>query len=106
MELNQNSIDTDDDVALAERTTIKKPNLYQVLIHNDDYTTMDFVVMVLTDIFHKSIDDATQIMLNVHHSGVGVAGIYTREICESKIEAVHALAEEQQYPLLCTMERV
>lgn len=96
----------DSETILDDRIEIREPRRYKVLLHNDDYTSMDFVVFILTDIFHKSINDATQIMLNVHHSGVGIAGVYTREICESKIETVHALAEENEFPLRCTMEMV
>lgn len=91
-------------VLFEKKTRIEEPRLYKVLLHNDNYTTMDFVVFILTTLFHKSFDDATQIMLNVHHNGVGVAGVYTKEICEMKIELVHNLAEENEFPLRCSME--
>ena len=86
------------------RRRIKKPPLYRVLLLNDDYTTMDFVVRVLVDIFHKSAVEATQIMLHVHKNGSGVAGVYTKEIAETKIEAVHELARKSRFPLKCIME--
>ncbi len=89
---------------LDEDKEIGEPGLYKVLLHNDDYTTMEFVIFILTSIFHKSVNDATEIMLNVHHSGIGVAGVYTREICEIKMEQVHSLAAENEFPLRCTME--
>lgn len=94
----------DDEVLTQEDQQVEKPPLYKVLLHNDDYTTMDFVVYVLMNVFHRSENDAINIMLAVHHQGVGVAGVYTREIAETKINQVHNLARAQEYPLLCTME--
>lgn len=94
----------DDEVLTQEDQQVEKPPLYKVLLHNDDYTTMDFVVYVLINVFHRSENDAINIMLAVHHQGVGVAGVYTREIAETKINQVHNLARAQEYPLLCTME--
>lgn len=79
--------------------------MYKVLLHNDDYTTMDFVVQVLEQIFRKSGQEAVQIMLNVHQQGVGTAGVYTAEIAETKIDSVHSVAQKQGYPLKCTMEQ-
>jgi ATP-dependent Clp protease adaptor protein ClpS len=83
---------------------LKKPPLYKVLLHNDNFTTMDFVVFVLVDVFHHSEIHAIRIMLQVHNQGVGVAGVYTREIAETKIAKVMRLARDFEYPLLCTME--
>lgn len=94
----------DDEVLTQEDQQVEKPPLYKVLLHNDDYTTMDFVVYVLINVFHRSENDAINIMLAVHHHGVGVAGVYTREIAETKINQVHNLARAHEYPLLCTME--
>ena len=84
----------------------KEPPLFKVLLHNDDYTTMEFVVSILEKIFHKSMQEATRIMLNVHVDGVGIAGIYTKEICETKITIVHGLAKKNEYPLICSMEKI
>ena len=94
------------DVATEEETRQKvdKPRMYKVLLHNDNYTTMDFVVMVLVSVFHKGEAEAVQIMLDVHRKGIGVAGIYQREIAETKIQRVLQMAQQAQYPLLCTME--
>ncbi len=83
----------------------KEPPLYKVLLHNDDYTTMEFVVSILENIFQKSRQEATRIMLSVHTEGVGIAGIYTREIGETKIAIVHELAKKHEFPLRCSMER-
>lgn len=93
-------------VLTEESLEIKEPQLYRVLLHNDDYTTMEFVIYVLESVFRKSPADATQIMLNVHNQGVGAAGIYTREICETKIAVVHQMAKENEFPLRCSMEPV
>lgn len=94
----------DEEVLTQEDQQVEKPPLYRVLLHNDDYTTMDFVVYVLVNIFHRSENDAINIMLAVHQQGVGVAGVYTREIAETKINQVHNLARAHEYPLMCTME--
>ena len=83
----------------------REPAMYRVLLHNDDYTTMDFVVAVLMAVFHKSVGEATRIMLNVHHTGIGVCGVFTFEVAETKVKTVHELARENGFPLKCTMER-
>ncbi|MEB2283905.1 MAG: ATP-dependent Clp protease adapter ClpS [Polyangiaceae bacterium UTPRO1] len=92
--------------AVESRTKARlaKPRMYKVLLHNDDYTTMEFVIFVLQGIFHHSESDATRIMLHVHKNGVGVAGVYTREIAETRIAQVEALAREHEYPLRCSMD--
>ncbi len=95
------------DIVLAEPETehrVKRPSLYRVLLLNDDYTTMEFVVEVIKTVFRHNSEKAAQIMLHVHQRGVGVCGVYTREIAESKVEQVLALAEKNQHPLQCTME--
>ena len=94
------------DVATEQETRQKvdKPRMYKVLLHNDNYTTMDFVVMVLVSIFHKGEAEAVQIMLDVHRKGIGLAGVYQREIAETKIQRVLQMARQAQFPLLCTME--
>ncbi|MBI5847802.1 MAG: ATP-dependent Clp protease adapter ClpS [Nitrospirae bacterium] len=83
----------------------KKPPLYAVFLLNDDYTTMDFVIHVLETIFHMPVVEATRIMLHVHKSGRGLAGIYTREIAETKLDTVHKIAREHEFPLKCVMEK-
>ncbi len=93
-------------VLTADRHEVKEPSMYKVLLHNDDYTTMDFVVMVLQSVFNKDGVQATEIMLNVHKKGIGVAGIYTREVAETKVAMVHDLARENEHPLQCSMEKV
>jgi ATP-dependent Clp protease adaptor protein ClpS len=94
----------EDAVATKDEQEVRKPPLYKVLLHNDDFTTMDFVVFVLRTVFHHDEDDAVRIMLNVHHQGVGVAGVYTYEVAEGKVSKVESLAREHEAPLLCTME--
>ena len=85
---------------------IKEPPKFRVLLHNDDYTTMDFVVKILEEVFHKSPAEATAIMLHVHNKGVGECGIYPAEIAETKVDIVHAKARAAGFPLLATMERI
>jgi len=79
--------------------------MYRVLLHNDDYTTMEFVVEILVHIFHKSIEDAMRIMLNVHEKGIGVCGVYTYEVAETKVDTVHSIARDHGFPLKCSMEK-
>lgn len=92
-------------IAVDVRSEVKKPNLYRVLLLNDDYTPMDFVVFVLEKFFRKTREEATAIMLNVHRSGVGECGVYTYEVAESKVSQVMASAMENQHPLQCVMEK-
>ncbi len=94
----------DGQVLTRKKAKLKKPRLYKVLLHNDDYTPMEFVVAVLTHIFHLGEVDATRIMLHVHNSGVGVAGVFTYEIAETKMQQVLANARRQEYPLQCSIE--
>lgn len=103
--MNEHEIKPREDLAVKPDKKTEKPPLYRVLILNDDYTTMDFVVHVLESIFHKSPPQAVEIMLHVHKKGAGVAGIYTREIAETKINQVHRIAHENQFPLKCIMEK-
>lgn len=84
---------------------IKEPSMYKVLLHNDDYTSMEFVVEILLSVFNKSIEDATMIMLKVHKEGIGVSGVYTYEVAETKVDIVHTLAREREFPLKCSMEK-
>jgi ATP-dependent Clp protease adaptor protein ClpS len=83
---------------------VEKPPLFKVLLHNDDYTTMEFVVSVLETVFHHDREQATRIMLHVHLRGVGIAGTYPREIAETKAEKAMSLARTAEFPLLCTVE--
>ncbi len=92
------------DVLTESQQKLQKPPLYKVLLHNDNYTTMEFVVQILMEVFHHSENEAIRIMLQVHNQGVGVAGVYTFEIAETKIAKVSAMAQEYEYPLLCTLE--
>jgi ATP-dependent Clp protease adaptor protein ClpS len=97
-------VERDEDVAVAERTKTRKPSLYRVLLHNDDFTTMEFVVEVLVRHFDHTPTGAAAVMLQVHHLGVGVAGTFTRDEAETRIERVTTDAEASGYPLLLTME--
>ena len=95
----------DDGVAIAEaKPKIKKPKMYKVLILNDDYTPMDFVVHILQAFFNLTHDKAQNIMLNVHTKGKGVCGVYTRDVAETKVDQVNDYSRQNQHPLLCTME--
>jgi ATP-dependent Clp protease adaptor protein ClpS len=85
---------------------LETPKQFKVLLHNDDYTTMEFVVKVLKYVFRKSEVEATQIMLNVHNNGIGVCGVYTAEVAETRVALVHQLARQEGYPLKCSMEEV
>ena len=89
-----------------DRSEIREPSLYKVLLHNDDYTSMEFVVAILERVFRKSTSEASKIMLDVHREGVGIAGVYTREICETKVVIVHDLARQSEFPLRCTIEKI
>jgi ATP-dependent Clp protease adaptor protein ClpS len=95
----------DGGLALDEaRPKLKKPPLYKVLLLNDDYTPMDFVVSVLETFFAMPRDKATRIMLQVHTQGKGVCGVFSREIAETKVQQVNTFSRENQHPLLCTLE--
>lgn len=89
---------------VRDATEMKRPPLYKVLLLNDNYTTMEFVVMVLETIFNKDHAAAERIMLSVHQQGMGVAGVYVKDIAEMKCDAVHRLATVQGFPLRCDME--
>lgn len=87
------------------RPKTKKPNLYKVLLLNDDYTPMEFVVHVLQKFFGKGLEEATRIMLHVHHKGVGICGVYTYEVAETKVTQVMDFSRQHGHPLQCTMEK-
>jgi ATP-dependent Clp protease adaptor protein ClpS len=93
------------DVDAKTERDLKEPAMYRVLLHNDDYTTMEFVVQVLMLVFHKSVEQATHIMLNVHKRGTGMCGVFTYEVAETKVATVTRLARENGHPLKCTMEK-
>jgi ATP-dependent Clp protease adaptor protein ClpS len=96
-----------EETAVAEsEEKVEEPPLFKVLLHNDDFTTMEFVVWILESIFNMAEEQAIQVMLNVHLRGIGIAGIYTYEIAETKVEKTTAVAREHEYPLLVTMEQV
>jgi ATP-dependent Clp protease adaptor protein ClpS len=92
-------------VVTRTRTETRKPSLYKVLLLNDDYTPMEFVVHVLQRFFRMSMDDATRVMLHVHQRGVGVCGIFTYEVAETKVTQVMDFAKQHQHPLQCTLEK-
>lgn len=94
----------DDDVAVLERKKVKRPPRYKVILHNDDYTTMEFVIYVLEQIFGKTKEESYAIMLLVHNEGRGVCGIYTYEVAETKMKRVSLEAKKDGHPLLCTIE--
>jgi ATP-dependent Clp protease adaptor protein ClpS len=85
---------------------VREPKKFKVILHNDDYTTMDFVVRVLVEVFKKSPVQANAIMMKVHRNGKGVCGIYTQEVAETKISRVESMAREEGFPLKCSMEEV
>ncbi len=92
--------------ATKDRIEVQEPSLYKVLLHNDDYTSMEFVISILENVFRKDTAEASRIMMNVHEEGVGVAGIFIRDICETKVAIVHDLAQQNEYPLRCSIEKV
>ena len=96
----------DSEVLTETRTEkkLQKPRLYKVLLHNDNYTTREFVVAVLKEVFHRPETEAVQIMLHVHYNGVGVAGVYTYEVAETKIKSVEQVAQANEFPLRLSME--
>ena len=96
--------DVEHGVTTETRKRLKPPAMYRVLLHNDDYTTMEFVVQVLQSVFNRPLGEAMKIMLHVHHNGIGVAGVYTYEVAETKVTVVEAMARQQEFPLKCTIE--
>ena len=97
--------DTGTGVATRTRKKVKKPSLYRVLLLNDDFTPMEFVIVVLQRFFNKTPEEATQIMLHVHNNGVGQCGVYSYEIAETKVSQVMDFAQKNQHPLQCVMEK-
>jgi len=97
--------DIGSDIVTDTKPKTKKPSLYKVLLLNDDYTPMEFVVYVLESFFNKSQEDATRVMLHVHQKGVGVCGVYTFEVAETKVAQVMNFSQQNDHPLQCTMEQ-
>jgi len=93
-------------VAEKSRSRSASPPLYKVLMHNDDYTTMEFVVETLENVFRKPPPEATRIMLNIHYQGVGLCGVYPHEIAETKVDKVHGMAKAAGFPLRCSLESI
>ncbi|PXA98054.1 ATP-dependent Clp protease adapter ClpS [Nostoc sp. 3335mG] len=102
---NGNGRDPSIGLATRTRTRTKKPTPYRVLMLNDDYTPMEFVVLVLQRYFRMTIEEATQVMLHVHQRGVGVCGVFSYEVAETKVSQVMDFARENQHPLQCTLEK-
>ena len=97
--------DLEELIASDTEEDVIEPPMYKVLLHNDNYTTMEFVIEVLLYVFHKRVEEATRIMLNVHQQGVGICGTYPFEVAETKVDTVHLLAREKGFPLKCSMEK-
>ncbi len=100
-----NGDDLERGVAVKSRPKTKKPSMYKVLMLNDDYTPMEFVIYVLESFFSMSHDEATQVMLHVHQKGVGICGVFTYEIAETKVNQTMDLAQKNEHPLQCTIEK-
>ena len=96
--------DQEGELAVRSRSRTKRPRRFKVVLHNDDYTTREFVIDVLQTVFHKATVEATRIMLTVHHKGKGVCGVYSRDIAATKVDQVVRAAREHGFPLRCTME--
>tara|TARA_B100001175_G_scaffold306904_1_gene305547 strand:+ start:372 stop:791 length:420 start_codon:yes stop_codon:yes gene_type:complete len=105
MNSDENNNDIQRGLLLDSKPKTKKPSMYNVLLMNDDYTPMEFVVMVLEKVFNKKSEEATQIMMHVHKNGIGICGIFTYEVAESKCKSVMDLAKKNEHPLQCTMEK-
>jgi ATP-dependent Clp protease adaptor protein ClpS len=93
-----------EDSGVQQKPRIQEPKLFRVLLHNDNYTTMDFVVKVIVSVFHKPAAEATRIMLDVHKKGRGVVGVFTYDIASTKVTQVHAMARQSEFPLRATCE--
>lgn len=104
LKMSRGGAQRETEVVTGTKTVTKKPKLYKVLLHNDDYTTMEFVVWLLMTVFHHDQSSAQTIMLHVHQKGLGVAGIFTREVAETKVNKTIQLARQHDFPLECTME--
>lgn len=101
----QKELFANEEIAEAEKTKLQPPSMYKVVLNNDDYTPMEFVVEVLQRFFGMDLEKATQVMLSVHYSGKGVCGTFTAEIAETKVVQVNTYSRNNEHPLLCTMEK-
>ncbi|ALP42053.1 ATP-dependent Clp protease adapter ClpS [Aeromonas schubertii] len=101
----QKELFVNEEVAQDSKVDVQPPPMYKVVLNNDDYTPMDFVVEVLQRFFGMDLDKATQVMLSVHYSGKGICGVFTAEIAETKVVQVNTYARKNEHPLLCTMEK-
>ncbi|HEB10992.1 MAG TPA: ATP-dependent Clp protease adaptor ClpS [Spirochaetales bacterium] len=102
----ENGVALEEESAVDYQAELEEPRMFRVILHNDHYTTMDFVVEVLTGIFHKPAAEATRIMLDVHKKGIGIVGVYTLDIAATKVAQVDIMARERQFPLKCSYEEV
>jgi len=102
---NNTSPEIEEGILSSTKDETKEPSMYKVLLHNDDYTAMDFVVEILMTVFNKAMEESILIMMNVHRQGIGICGLYTFEVAETKMNSVHALAREKGFPLRCSMEK-
>ena len=93
-----------EDAGVQQKPRLQEPKLYRVILHNDHYTTMDFVVEVLVCVFQKTSAEAMQLMLDVHKKGAGLCGVFTYDVAQTKVDRVHAMARERQFPLKCSSE--
>ena len=94
----------DRDIKLEPDTVLQEPKMYRVILHNDHYTTMDFVIEILMVVFHRPAAEATKIMLDVHKKGAGMCGVYTYDIASTKVAHVHSMAKRREFPLKCSLE--
>ncbi|WP_416776107.1 ATP-dependent Clp protease adapter ClpS [Xenorhabdus budapestensis] len=101
-----NSLNFEEFIEDKEKQALQPPSMYKIILHNDDYTPMEFVVDVLQKFFSYDVERATQLMLDVHYQGKAICGIYTAEIAETKAAQVNMYAKEHEHPLLCTLEKV
>ncbi|MDR3553284.1 MAG: ATP-dependent Clp protease adapter ClpS [Syntrophobacteraceae bacterium] len=102
--MNDHQPDYGEDLEQKVEEKLELPPMFKVLLHNDDYTTMEFVVEILQQVFRKSAAEATRIMLLVHKKGTGVCGVFSEDVAETKVEIVRHLAKKSGFPLMCTME--
>ena len=103
--MNEYSPEVEEKVTSETKDEVREPSMFRVLLHNDDYTTMEFVVEILIIVFNKSPEEAVEIMLDVHRKGIGICGVYTFEVSETKVKSVQSLARRNGFPLKCSMEK-